>query len=195
MNSERYTLRPVTPGDAADILSVYAPFIKNTTVTFELEVPSVSDFADRIERISGSYPWIVCCQEGRPVGYAYSSRHAERGAYGFSANLSVYVDPEFSRRGLGRMLCREIIGLSREIGVCNLFSAVTVPNEASFALHKALGFEQCGYFTRAGRKFGTWRDLAWFELRLSDEPPESLLPVGPVLARRFGPQGQAEIII
>lgn len=195
MSAQTYTLRPVSPGDARGILDVYAPFIENTTVTFEIEVPTQSQFAQRIEHVSSGYPWIVCLSGDRIVGYAYAARHAERAAYGFSANLSVYVDPEFSRRGLGRMLCREILDLSRKMGVCHMFSAVTVPNEPSFALHKALGFEQCGWFSRAGRKFGAWRDLAWFELELSDTPPEKLLPVETVLAERFGQKGFVEITI
>ncbi|MBR4942038.1 MAG: N-acetyltransferase, partial [Clostridia bacterium] len=160
-----------------------------------LEVPSTEDFAKRIANISKDYPWIVCEQAGRIVGYAYSARHAERAAYGFSANLSVYVDPDFSRRGIGRLLCREIMELSRDMGICHLFSAVTVPNVPSFALHRDLGFEPCGYFKRAGRKFGTWRDLAWFEIELSDQPPAALLPAGQVLEKRFGRDGKAAITL
>ena len=99
MQKPQFTLRPAAPEDASGILEIYAPFILNTTVTFELTVPSREEFAQRIKNVTAAYPWIVCEQEGKIVGYAYSARHAERAAYGFSANLSVYVDPKYSRRG------------------------------------------------------------------------------------------------
>ena len=195
MDKTEFILRPATPRDAAGILEIYAPFILNTTVTFEIEVPSEADFARRIEHVTQNYPWIVCEHEGRIVGYAYSARHRERAAYGLSAELSVYVSPDYPRRGIGKTLCREIIELSRNLGVCTLFSAVSIPNEKSFALHRSLGFERCGTFVRAGRKFDRWLDLAWFELILSDSPLEKLRPADEVIARHFGPENKKTVTL
>lgn len=195
MGKTEFTLRPATSSDAAGILNIYAPFILNTTVTFETAVPSEEEFALRIENITKTYPWIVCEHEGKIVGYAYSARHRERAAYGLSAELSVYVSPDYPRRGIGKTLCKEIIELSRDIGICTLFSAISVPNEKSIALHRALGFQECGHFVRAGRKFDKWLDLAWFELILSDEPPQKLLSPAPVIEKHFGSNKQKTVLL
>ncbi|MBR6771979.1 MAG: N-acetyltransferase [Clostridia bacterium] len=195
MNSSEFILRPASPRDASEILSIYSPFILNTTVTFETEVPSEESFALRIENVTKTYPWVVCEHEGKIIGYAYSARHRERAAYGFSAELSVYVRPEYSGRGIGKLLCREIIDISEKLGVCTLFSAISVPNEKSIALHRSLGFSKCGHFERAGRKFDKWLDLAWYELFLSDDPPKSLRPVNIILSEQFGKTNQKTVML
>ena len=195
MDKTEFIIRPATPEDAGGILDIYAPFILNTTVTFETEVPSAEAFAQRIENVTKNYPWIVCEHEGRIVGYAYTARHRERAAYGLSAELSVYVSPDYPRRGIGKTLCSEIIKISRDIGICTIFSAISVPNEKSVALHRALGFQECGHFVRAGRKFNKWLDLAWFELILSDDPLPALLPTAAILKAHFGKENRKTVLL
>ncbi len=71
-------IRPATPADAANLLSIYEPFILNTTITFEAKVPTEQDFAKRISSYLISWPWLVLEDKGIIAGYAYAGKHRER---------------------------------------------------------------------------------------------------------------------
>lgn len=170
------TLRLVREEDAPALLAIYAPYVNNTPVTFEVSVPSLSAFSSRIRGIAADYPYLVCDEGGRISGYAYAHRQFERAAYGWNAELTVYLEPAAAGHGRGRALYTALLALLRLQGVQNVYSLVTVPNPASEGLHEAFGFRRSAVFSDTGFKCGAWRNVAWFEKALGSHasPPASL---------------------
>ena len=138
------TVRLATEADAAGILAVYAPYIRDTAVTFETETPSLDAFRCRMASIIGDYPYLVVEEDGSIVGFAYAHRLGERAAYAWNAELSIYFAPGCTSRGWGSVLFWALIDLLALQGVRNAYSLITVPNEASLALHEKLGFTLLG---------------------------------------------------
>jgi len=162
------TFRLVQEADAAEILSIYEPYIKDTVITFEYETPSTEEFRNRIRKISSEYPYIVCIMDGKIVGYAYAHRQMERAAYQWNATLSVYIDKAYFRCGLGKALYSALIEILRLQNVRNVYGGVTTPNENSEKLHEYLGFKKLGVYHSTGYKCGAWHDVAWFEKTIGD---------------------------
>ena len=161
-------IRNAAPADAAALLAIYAPYITDTCVSFETEAPTVEEFAMRIAGIIKDYPYLVCEIGGQIVGYAYASRHRERAAYLYSADVSVYVAPEHHRRGVGRALYTRLFALLKEQGIRMTFAGVTLPNEGSVGLHRAFGFRSVGVYHNVGYKLGQWLDVLWLEKQIGD---------------------------
>ncbi len=152
------------------MLAIYAPLVADTIVSFELVPPTVAEFAGRIER---ALAWLSAERDGELIGYAYATTLRSRAAYRWSVETSAYVHPRAHERGVATMLYRELIRTLAERGYCNAFAAIALPNDASVALHRKVGFEPIGVFASAGRKFGRWIDVGWWQLRLRDEPREA----------------------
>ena len=138
------TVRLATEADAAGILAVYAPYIRDTAITFETETPSLDAFRCRMASIIGDYPYLVVEEDGSIVGFAYAHWLGERAAYAWNAELSIYFAPDYTSRGWGSVLFWALIDLLALQGVRNAYSLITVPNEASLALHEKLGFALMG---------------------------------------------------
>lgn len=165
------TVRAAGDADAGALLAIYTPFVEHTTVSFETVAPTREEFAARIRKCTAQWAWLVAECGGAIAGYASASAHRERAAYRWSVETSAYVDPRFRRRGIATTLYRELFARVTDLGYCNAFAGVALPNDASLALHRGLGFEPIGVFRRVGYKFGAWRDVAWFQRRLREEPP------------------------
>ena len=164
-------IRPASEADAGALLAIYAPFVERTVVSFETEVPSVDDFAGRIRRYGSQWAWLVAERDGRCLGYAYGSPHRERAAYRWAVETSAYVDPSAQRQGAGRALYLALFDALAAKGYCNAFAGMTLPNDASAALHRSVGFEPVGVFRRVGWKFSRWHDVAWAQRQLREAPP------------------------
>lgn len=162
-------IRRATTADAAACREVYAPYVRETTVTFETEVPSVEDFAGRISRALERYDWLVAESDGRVVGYAYAGPVKDRAAYHWSCEVSVYVDPGARGHGLGRSLYRELFARLGAAGFRRLLAIITLPNEPSVALHRAMGFREAGRLERIGFKHGRWLDVLWLQADLGPD--------------------------
>lgn len=160
------TIRLGEAGDFAAMLEIYAPYIKETAITFETEVPPLDEFSARLSGFMDLYPLIVAARGGSIAGYAYAHRIGERAAYAWNAELSVYLDPAFQGAGIGRRLCTTLLDLLAAQGVRNVFSLITVPNDASIGLHEALGFSPMGIQRQAGFKCGAWHDVAWYQKQI-----------------------------
>lgn len=171
-------LRFAAPEDVPALLAVYQNYIP-TTVTFEYTLPSQEEFSRRVSSISAVYPYLVIADKGDILGYAYAHRIAERAAYGWGAELSVYLRPNAAGKGLGSRLYRVLIELLRLQGVHTVYGLVASPNPASEALHAAMGFRLMGVQQQAGYKNGRWIDLLWFERAIApyDPDPAPLIPV------------------
>ncbi len=164
------TIREATPADAAALLAIYAPFVEHTPVSFETEAPTVDEFAHRIEKYLKGWQYLVAEDAGRPVGYAYGSTHRERAAYRYSTEVSAYIDPRYHRQGIGRALYTRLFEDLAAKGYCSAYAGITVPNDASIGLHRAVGFEMIGVFRNVGWKYGRWHDVAWMQRRLREQP-------------------------
>ena len=180
MTDITHTYRLATPEDAEALLAIYAPYIE-TTVTNEVVVPSLQEFRQRIIDRDGVYPYIVCEEDGVPVGYAYATRLFSRAAYAWAAELSVYFSTDHRGRGLGRAIYGKLFELLRLQGVRVVVGKVVCPNGKSDHLHESMGFERVGTLTRASYKLGTWHDVHLWEKHLGGEgAPEPLLPLSQV---------------
>lgn len=165
--------------DAAAIHAIYAPYVRETTVSFEYDVPSVETIRDRISKTLEFHPWLVYEQAGAVIGYAYAGKHRDRAAYQWSTDVSVYVGHGQQRQGIGRALYTELFALLKRQGFCNAYAGITLPNDASVGIHRALGFDVIGMYHNVGYKFGKWHDTLWLELRLQpeDHAPTPLIPI------------------
>ena len=165
--------------DAARIAAIYAPHVLERPTSFELEPPDAAAMAGRIAAVLRQWPWLVWDEGQGAIAYAYASAHAERIAYQWSVNVSVYVDAAHQRRGLGRALYERLFEILRAQGFHSAFAGITLPNAGSVGLHAALGFEHVGVFRNAGHKLGAWHDVAWMGLALR-QPEAGVEPAPPV---------------
>ena len=157
------TLRPATAADAAACAAIYAPFVTDNWVSFELEPPDAAAMAERIANYCANHAWLVAEVDGAIAGYAYGSPHRERAAYASSCDVAVYVDPARARRGIGRALYAELLPILAGRGYHAAFAGIALPNEASVGLHEAMGFTPVGIYREVGWKMGAWRDVGWWQ--------------------------------
>jgi L-amino acid N-acyltransferase YncA len=171
-------LRPAAMSDAAAIAAVYAPYVRDTAISFEAEPPGEQEMAARISAAGHVYPWFVAeddsaAEDGSLLGYAYAGQHRTRAAYRWTVEVSVYLRPEAQGRGLGRALYALLLETLTRQGFVQAYSGIVLPNEASVALHEAMGFEPIGVYRKNGYKLGRWHDVGWWgrELATPTEPP------------------------
>lgn len=172
------TIRLATPRDAEEMLEIYAPYIRQTAITFEYEVPTVEEFRGRVENILRSYPWLVAEEDGHLLGYTYAGQYRSRAAFQWDAEGSIYLRPQAQGTGLAATLYRCLIELVKAQGIRNFYGCITHPNPASEGLHRKLGFVDLAVFPRSGYKLGQWRDALWNYLPLgeTEEPPAPFRP-------------------
>lgn len=177
------TLRPVTTADADKLLEIYAPYVKETPITFEYEVPSLDTFKKRITDISSRYPYLAAFAGDRIIGYAYASSFHERAAYDWSAETSIYINRNYHCHGIGTLLYRTLEDLLRAQNICNLCACITYPNPKSIGFHEHMGYKKVAHFHKSGYKFGTWYDMIWMEKFINDHAPDQkpFIPIKEVL--------------
>ena len=156
-------IRLATVADAPAVAAIYRPYVTDSLVSFELEPPDHLAMADRMAKILGRLPWLVCEQDGAIVGYAYASKYRERAAYQWSVETTVYLRQDWHRRGIGRALYSELFGLLVQQGYYTAYAGIALPNAASVGLHESFGFEPVGVYRNAGFKFGAWHDVGWWQ--------------------------------
>ena len=158
-------IRDVAATDAEAIAEIYAHYVSHTATTFDLEAPSATTWAERIAAADGR-PWLVCELGGTLEGYAYAGRFRPKEAYGHTTETTIYLRAGSEGRGLGRLLLGALLDRVRADGYHRVIAGVTLPNDASVALHESLGFEPIGVFDEVGRKFDAWHDVGFWVLRL-----------------------------
>jgi len=147
--------------------------VTDTAITFELDPPSAAEMWRRIARASDKHAWLVLEDDGRVVGYAYGSAFHARAAYRWTCEVSVYLELGRRRTGAGRALYAVLLARLVARGYRVAAAAMTLPNEASVGLHRAMGFEDVGVYRRVGFKHGSWHDVGWMQRALggSEDPP------------------------
>ena len=179
-------IRLASVDDAEEILAIYAPYVLDTAITFEYDVPEIGEFRSRIETTLKNYPYLVAVEEGRIIGYAYAGAFRKRAAYQHSAEMSIYIDQRYRQHGIGRSLYLELEKQLVRQNVFSLYAGVTVsdrPDDAyvtngSICFHERMGYTKIGEYHLCGYKFGQWYSVAWFEKSLGTRPekPDPFIP-------------------
>ena len=159
-------LRFADAEDAGAIAEIYAPIVEHTAISFETEAPDAAEIRARITAMPADKPFLVAENDGRVAGYAYASGVRGRAAYRYGAEVTVYVAAHARRLGLGRTLYGGLFAILKLQGYRRAFAGIALPNEASVALHEAVGFTSAGVWHAAGFKFGRWHDVGFWELAL-----------------------------
>ena len=172
-------VRDAGPEDAPACAAIYAPYVTGTAVSFEAEPPTPDEMRARIASAQAAHAWLVAQDPGEPgvLGFAYAGPWKARVAYRWSCEVTVYVAAGAQRRGVGRTLYEALFERLANQGFRTLVAGVTLPNDASVGLHRALGFEPIGTFPRIGWKLGQWQDVAYLVRPIGpDGPPRPLAP-------------------
>ncbi|MES2780776.1 MAG: N-acetyltransferase family protein [Bacteroidota bacterium] len=173
MNTNRFNIRLVEEKDTVALRDIYAHYVENTHVSFEYRAPDSEEFRERILTITEEFPWLVCLQNDKAIGYAYAHKHRLRDAYQWSPESTIYLAPDFHTKGIGSILYKTLFDVLKLQGYHTVFAGVALPNEKSVGIHQRMGFEDIGIFQKVGYKNGKWHDTRWFQLNLqgySDEP-------------------------
>jgi phosphinothricin acetyltransferase len=168
-------VRAASRRDAAACAAIYAPYVTGTAITFEIDPPSPADMAERIDATSRTHAWLVLEDGERVVGYAYGALFNQRRAYRWVCEVSVYLELGRRRTGGGRALYEALLPMLVDRGYRVAVAGMTLPNDASVGLHRAMGFEPVGTYRRIGFKLGSWHDVAWVQRFIGsgeDPPPD-----------------------
>lgn len=151
--------RPVVLEDAKSLLEIYSYYVNNTVISFEMEPPTLEDFTGRIKMVIERFPWIVAEQDSLIVGYAYATAFKPRAAYFPAVETTIYLRVDACRRGLGRLLYTKLLDLVKLQGCYTALAGITLPNEASEAVHRSVGFQPIGIQRAVGYKNNKWHDV------------------------------------
>lgn len=177
------TIRLADERDTAQIAAIYAPYVRGTSVSFEIEPPTIEEMRDRIVGTLHRLPWLVCDNGGTIAGYACAGPHRTRWGYQWSADVSAYVDRRYQRMGVGRALYTSLLAALQAQGFFAACAGIALPNAASVGLHEAMGFEPVGVYRAIGYKSGAWHDVGWWQLslRARDDQPQPPRPLAQIV--------------
>ena len=169
-------IRDATAADAERCAAIYAPYVRETAISFESEPPAADELARRIAEAQRAHAWLVLETDGDVVGYAYGGPFMARAAYQWATTVSVYLDAGRRRAGGGRALYEALFDRLAARGHRTALAGIALPNDASIGLHLAMGFEPAGIYRRVGWKHDRWHDVAWYQRDLTDDdgPPGPL---------------------
>jgi len=180
-------IRTATSEDAAAVGRIYAPYVRDTAVSFEVTPPDPDEMGRRISATLGLHPYLVLEEDGEVQGYAYAGPFAARAAYRWSVEVTVYVAEARRGCGVGGALYVELLALLTRQGFHAAFAGITLPNAASVGLHERFGFVHAATFSRVGYKLGAWRDVGWWRRDLAPALPDPAEPLAfPDLVRPRG---------
>ena len=181
MPATEHTVRDATAQDAAACAAIYAPYVTDTAISFEEAPPTAPEMARRIAAAARTHAWLVLTGGGEVVGFAYGGPFRARPAYQWACEVSVYVARDRRRAGAGRALYTALLDRLARRGYRRALAGMTLPNQSSVGLHRAMGFEPVGTYRRVGWKHGAWHDVAWVQRDLG---PDDLDPDDPATALR-----------
>jgi len=170
-------IRVARADDGAGVAAIYDPIVRDTAISFEIDPPGEAEMRRRIVATLDTHPWLVCADGARVRGYVYASRHHERAAYRWSADVTVYVHEDSRGRGVGTALYTALLSLLVRQGFRQAYAGITLPNAGSVALHESQGFRRIGIFEDVGWKLGAWHPVGYWGRELvpaAAVPPEPL---------------------
>ena len=169
------SVRIARGSDAKAIADIYAPYVRDTVISFEYVAPDEAEISRRMAKVQAGLPWLVFEEAGEVLGYAYAGAHRERAAYQWSVDAGIYIGRQAHRRGVGRALYELLFASLTLQGYHRVYGGITLPNAASIGLHEACGFKPIGIYPEVGFKFGKWHGVGWWGLDL----PASCAPEHP----------------
>lgn len=178
-------IRTATQADAERLLSIYAYYVENTAITFEYEVPSLEEFRYRIRETLKNYPYLVAVVDGEIAGYIYAGRFRTRAAYDWCAAASIYLDKQYQRKGIGKLLYAKLEELLAKQNIVSVYAAVAEPVKEDAYLtynskdfHEAIGYKTVARFQECGNKFGRWYNIIEMEkiIGVRSCPPKKFVP-------------------
>ena len=157
-------------------MAIYAPYVEKTAISFEYDVPSVTEFKNRIENITKRYPYLVAEVDGELLGYCYASTFKPRKAYDHCVETTIYVREDCKGQGIGRALYERLEERLKGQGILNMNACIGFAtreddihlNNASRDFHEHMGYELVGRFHKCGYKFGKWYDMIWMEKMIGE---------------------------
>jgi L-amino acid N-acyltransferase YncA len=170
-------IRVANKNDAAGMLEIYAPFILNSGITQETDVPTVEDFQGRIISNLSERPWLVCEFDNEIAGYAYAGKHRDRKGYQWCTEPSVYIPGKYFGLGVANALYTALFDILKLQGYVNAYAVITLPNERSIAFHKKFGFEYLTTYKKIGYKLGQWHDVGWMQYEINPHRKDPRDPV------------------
>ena len=187
--------------DAEALLAIYAPYVEQTAITFEYDVPTVDEFRRRIEEVSKRYPWLVAVDGTRIVGYAYASAFQKRAAYQWAVETSIYVDRNERGRGIGRRLHEALEEALKQQGILNMNACIAYTEQEdeyltldSVRFHERLGYSRVARFHKCGKKFGRWYDMIWMEKLIGEHNNDTSMRKASIPSVRTGMFKPARVI-
>lgn len=165
-------IRIATPKDSAALIAIYAPYVTNTTISFEYEVPSIEEFAERIENTLEKYPYLVLEENDEIIGYAYASTYNKRTAYNWACEISIYIRQDNQSRGAGTLLYLTLEDILKQQHIATIVSCITEGNQKSEIFHQKHGFKIVASFNNIGYKFDKWHDVIWMQKDLTTNNKE-----------------------
>ena len=170
-------IRVAIKDDAAGMLEIYAPFILNSGITQETEVPSVHDFQKRVISNLEERPWLVCEINNEIAGYAYAGKHRDRKGYQWCTEPSVYILEKYHGFGIANALYAALFDILKLQGYVNAYAVITLPNDRSIAFHKKFGFEYLTTYNKIGYKLGQWHDVGWMQYEVNPHKEDPADPI------------------
>ena len=183
MKKSEIRIRPATEADAEEILNIYAPYVMDTAITFEYDVPTLEEFTGRIHHTLEKYPYLVAVRDGEIIGYAYAGVFYGRVAYDWSAETTIYIKKDCRHSGVGKLLYQALEDALKAQNIINLYACIGYPEvddeyltKNSEQFHEHLGYRLIGEFRKCGYKFGRWYHMVWMEKMIGEhqEKPESV---------------------
>jgi phosphinothricin acetyltransferase len=178
-------LRIASPADGPAMAAIYAPYVRDTQITFEEVPPTADEMRTRIAEVLARHVWLAACQGDLVVGYAYASAHRARASYRWSVDAAVYLEPGAHRRGIARRLYGALLAVLERQRYVNVYAGITLPNPASVGFHEAMGFTPVGVYRRVGYKQGAWHDVGWWSRDLRSP---AAVPDEPLTLRELDPE-------
>jgi phosphinothricin acetyltransferase len=170
-------IRLASRQDADEMLKIYSPFILNSGITQETEVPPLEEFQQRIISTLEERPWLVCEIDGEVAGYAYAGKHRERKGYQWCIEPSVYLHTNFYRQNIALALYRALFDLLKLQGYVNAYAVITLPNNNSVAFHEKFGFRYLTTYEKIGYKLDQWHDVGWWQYQVNEHEAKPLIPI------------------
>ncbi|OOB80024.1 MAG: hypothetical protein BEN18_00220 [Epulopiscium sp. Nuni2H_MBin001] len=172
-------IRFIEKKDVEAVYNIYKYYILNTSITFEIAVPTIEDFAIRIKNISKTHPYIVYELDNKVIGYAYATPYGDRQAYMWTLTSTIYVHHKYLNKGIGKILYKQLLELLKTQGFHTVFAIITSTNNNSMKFHLNIGFKYQFTLDNMGYKLGNWHDIIFYRYEISSptNPPNSLISI------------------
>lgn len=175
MQENKVNIRVATVADVPALLKIYTPYVEETAITFDYEVPTIEEFTEKIEHLLKKYPVLVAEAAEEIVGYAYADTFKNKQAYDWAVETTIYVAKDCKKMGIGRRLYEELERLLKAQNIVNLNACIAYLEEEdayltrdSVRFHEKLGYRMVGEFRQCGYKFNRWYNMVWMEKHIGE---------------------------